>query len=418
VSPTHGSASIGIPPNAQSSRTRRVTVVIILGGLSAFGPLSIDMYLPALPTITRDLGAGDTQVQLTLTACLAGLATGQALAGPLSDTLGRRRPLLVSLLLYGVASLLCAVAPSVYALIALRLLQGMAGAAGIVIARAVVRDLRSGTALAKLFALVMMVNGLAPILAPVIGGQLLRFASWRGLFIVLAVIGTLLLCAVTVGLPESLPADRRRPGSLPRTLRTFAALCADRRFAGHALACGLAFGAMFSYISASPFVLQNVYHLSPQAFSLVFGMNALGIVACSQLSGLLVGRFGAARLLTVGAVVNACGGIGLLLLVLGGAGLPAILTAIFVSVASVGLIAPNATALALAEHGAHAGTASALLGAMQFLIGAIAPPLVGLGGMRAGLGMGVLMAALGTAALLARCLLARGPGPEQTPSDV
>jgi DHA1 family bicyclomycin/chloramphenicol resistance-like MFS transporter len=398
----------GVRAATQSSptRSRKLAVLVVLGGLSAFGPLSIDMYLPALPRIAGDLSTTDTLVQITLTACLVGLALGQALAGPLSDTLGRRRPLLASLVVYAVASVLCAVAPSISLLIAMRLLQGLAGAAGIVIARAVIRDLREGPALARLFAMVMMINGLAPILAPVVGGQVLRFGSWRWVFVILAVLGALLLAAVVAWLPESLSPDRRHAGSIARTLRTFVSLARDRTFVGHLLTIGLSFGAMFAYISASPFVLQQLRDLTPQQFSLVFGANAVGLVVCSQLTGVLVGRVDPSRLLRLGVVLQVCGTVGVLLVVASGP-LWGLLVALFVSVATIGLIMPNATALALADHGAHAGTASAMLGTVQFLVGALAPVLMGIGGMGQATGMGVVMTALAAASLVACFGLAR-----------
>src|SRR6266705_566720 len=215
-------------PSHDSRSSRRAWLVFILGALSAFGPLSIDMYLPALPSLSRDFGTGASQAQLTLSACLLGLALGQVIAGPISDALGRRRPLLVGLTAYALASLLCVVAPSVYVLVALRFIQGLAGAAGIVIARAVVRDLHSGEALARFFSLLMLVNGLAPILAPLFGGLLLRFTSWRGVFIVLAVIGALLLLAAATSLGETLPPDRRQSGGISATITTFRQLLANR----------------------------------------------------------------------------------------------------------------------------------------------------------------------------------------------
>src|SRR2546422_368070 len=196
-----------LPLEQRNRSLRRAQLVFILGALTAFGPLSIDMYLPALPSLSRDFVTGASQVQLTLSACLLGLALGQTIAGPISDALGRRRPLLVGLTAYALASLLCVVAPSVFALVVLRFIQGVAGAAGIVIARAIVRDLYSGVAVARFFSLLMLVNGLAPILAPLFGGLLLRYTSWHSVFIVLAIIGTLLLFATATGLGETLPPD-------------------------------------------------------------------------------------------------------------------------------------------------------------------------------------------------------------------
>jgi DHA1 family bicyclomycin/chloramphenicol resistance-like MFS transporter len=400
VSTVLPSVEPGVPPLAQEAARTSVRLVVILGVLSAFGPLSLDMYLPALPSLSHELGGTAAEVQLTLTACLLGLALGQVVVGPLSDGLGRRRPLLVGVATYTVMSLCCALAPSVPMLIGLRFVQGLAGAAGIVIARAAVRDLYAGAALARFFALTMAVNGLAPILAPIIGGQLLQITSWRGVFFVLAAIGVVLVGAVAVGLPETLPPARRRSGGIGPTLATFRRLLTERAFTGYALASGLALGAMFAYIAGSPFVLENVYQDSPQGFSLIFASNALGIVAVSQISARLVTQVGARRLLVAGLSGSLLGGVALLGVVLAGLGLPAILPALFVVVASIGLIGPNATALALANQAERAGSASALLGVLQYVIGALAAPLVGLGGTGSALPMAVVIALLSSGAML------------------
>ena len=291
---------------------RRARVVLILGALSAFGPLSIDMYLPGLPSLGATLDAPAWAVQLTLTACLAGLALGQVVAGPLSDRFGRRTPLLVGVAAYAAASLLCALAPTILALVVLRFVQGIAGAAGIVIARAIVRDMHSGVAAARFFSLLMLVNGLAPILAPVIGGQVLRVTTWRGVFVLLAGIGVVLVAAAAAGLRETLAPEDRHPGGVAETIRTFGRLLGDRVFLGHALACGLAFGAMFAYISGSPFVLQDIYGASPQVFSVLFAANALGIVGASQANRALLRRFEPRAILRAALVVQASAGVALL----------------------------------------------------------------------------------------------------------
>ncbi|MQY09547.1 multidrug effflux MFS transporter [Actinomadura macrotermitis] len=393
---------------APAAPGRRLVLIVVLGALSALAPLSIDMYLPALPELTGDLSTGAVQAQLTLTACVAGLALGQVVAGPMSDAWGRRRPLLVGMAAYTAASLVCALAPTVETLIALRLVQGAAGAAGIVIARAVVRDLYDGTAAAKFFSLLMLVNGLAPILAPVFGGQLLRVMPWPGVFGVLGGIGVALLLAALFGLPETLPPGRRATGGLRETLRTFRALLADRVFAGYAAAIGLAFAAMFVYISGSPFVLQDLYHLSPQMFSLVFAVNSVGIIAAGQAGGWLAGRVPLRRLLDAGLLVVAAGGVALLVSVLAGAGLAGVLPALFLVVAGQGLVLPNATALALSDRPAHmAGSASALLGLAQFALGGAAAPLAGIGGTGTAVPMAVTIAALAVAAALLTALTTR-----------
>lgn len=387
----------------------RARLVLILGALSGFAPLSIDMYLPALPRIAGELRAEPALVQVTLTACMVGLAVGQLVAGPLSDTFGRRRPLLVGLVLYTVSSLLCAVAPSAYALAGLRLVQGLGGAAGIVIARAVVRDLHSGVAMAKFFSLLMLVNGTAPVLAPLFGGQLLRVTSWRGVFVVLGAIGLVLLVAVAVGLPETLPRERRRPGSLRTTLRIFGGLLGDRVFLGYSLSAALAFAAMFAYISGSSFVLQDVFGMSPQLFSLVFAMNSLGIVATGQLNRWLLGRAVPRRLLAIGVSLTACGGILLLIAALTGVGLVGLLPGLFVVASSIGMVFPNATALALAGRPETAGSASALLGVLQFSSGGLAAPLVGSAGTSTAVPMAVVMASLSVAAVAVFAALTRRP---------
>jgi MFS transporter, DHA1 family, multidrug resistance protein len=397
----------------RASRLRAARLVIIIGGLSAFAPLSIDMYLPAFPEITSDLGAAASQVQLTLTACLVGLALGQLTVGPLSDVLGRRLPLLVGLLTYALASVLCAFAPTIEILIVLRVLQGLAGAAGIVIARAIVRDLYSGSEMARFFSLTMMVNGLAPILAPIIGAQVLLFADWNWVFIVLAAIGLALFVAVVGWLPETLPGERRQTSGIRPMLATFRRLLADRVFIGYAIAAGMAFGAMFAYIAGSPYVLQNIHGVSPQGFSLMFGANALGIVLASQINARLVARVGARAMLRFGLIGSATGGISLLIVVILGIGLIGILPALFIVVASMGLISPNTAALALANYPESAGSASALLGLLQFIIGAAVAPLAGIGGEETAVPMAVVIACLGVGALITSTILTR-----QAPSNL
>ncbi len=390
------------PPLGHIGRSARLKAILILGALSAFGPLSIDLYLPALPSLQSHFHASAGQAQLTLTACLVGLAAGQALVGPLSDSLGRRRPLLVGVTAYALASLLCAFAPSIAALTAGRLIQGAAGAAGIVLARAVVRDLYSGTAMVRFFTALMLVNGAAPILAPVVGSQLLKVTRWQGLFVVLAGIGAVLVAAVFFGLPESLPAERRGEASPGRTLRAFRVLATDRSFVGYALAGGLGFAAMFAYISGSPFVVEQVYGLSAQSFSFMFGANALGIIALGQLNGRLAGRVRITSLLRFGLAQCTVGGLALLVVTLLGLGFWPTALCLWVMVSSMGFVMPDSTALALADHGANAGTASAFLGVTQFLIGGIVAPLTGPGTgsvLAQTLPMAVVVAVMAVAAL-------------------
>ena len=390
-----------------SSKVGNARLIVILGALVALGPLSTDAYVPGLPELTRDLGASASGAQLTITSCLIGLAVGQLLAGPLSDALGRRRPLIVGLALYTIAGLLCALATDVGVLIALRLVQGIGGAFGIVIAYAVVRDRTSGPAAARFFALLTLVTGLAPVFSPLAGGQLLRVTTWEGIFVALAALSCIMLLVSLVGLPETLPAGRRQRDGLRAMGPFFVRLLADRMFTGYVLANGFAFAAMFAYISGSPYVLQDIHGLSPQAYSAVFGVNALGLVVAAQLSGRLVQRAGARALLSTGLAGSALGGIGVLLSAVTEAGLSPLLVALFVAVASVGLVMPNAAALALQDHGEHAGSAAALLGFSQFFIGGALAPLAGAGGTDTAVPMGIVMAVLGCLSLLIFVALTR-----------
>lgn len=413
ITPSPAAAATSVKDTAAQQTSNpagvRARHVLILGGVTTLGPLATDLYLPALPAVSQSLGTTMSLAQLTLTVCILGLALGQMIAGPVSDARGRRGPLMVGFAVFALASLLCGLATSVATLTALRFVQGLAGASGMVLALAIARDVYNGTALARCISLLMTVNFLAPIAAPVLGGQLLRFTSWRGVFVAIALISLALLLAAMFGLEETLPARQRRSGSITATAGAFRTLLADRLFAGYALTGGFAFGAGIVYISVSPFILQGIYGLSPQRFSLIFGANALGLAAASQLSARLVERTGPRKLLLAGVMGIALGSMVLLALVLGGSRLPAILAALFVIVASLGLIAPNATAMALARTTPQtAGSASALLGLIQLSIGAVVAPLVGLAGTTTAVPMAAAIAAFGLATLTTAFVAGRG----------
>lgn len=398
-------------PDGRGVDTTRVrlplSLVVLLGALTAVPSLSLDFYLPALPTIARETGSGQATAQLTITACLVGFALGLLVAGPLSDAHGRRRPLLAGVAVYTVASLACAFAPTIEVLIALRVVQGAAGAFGMVTGSAIVRDRASGTAAAKLFSVLMLANGVAPILGPVLGAQLLVATDWRGLFVALAVVGTLMFAAARRWLPETLPADRRRPASVGGAGRTFAFLLHDRPLVGYTL--GRAFGAsaLVAYVAASPFVFQQVYGLSAQGFGLVFGVNSVGLIAMGQLSGRLVGRFGSAALLRTGSLVSASGSVVLLVVLAARAPLPLVLVAVFAVVAGMGMVFPNSTALGLTRHGSCAGATTALMGVVQFLTQAVASPLTGLGSGTSAMPMAVVVFVFCAAGLVSLLTLTR-----------
>ncbi|OXM86548.1 multidrug effflux MFS transporter [Paenibacillus rigui] len=389
--------------------SRRVWMAVVLGSLAAFGPLSIDMYLPALPELTHDLNTSTSLAQLSLTACLLGLSLGQLFAGPLSDVRGRRTPLLIGLMIYAIASILCAFGPSISIFVMLRFIQGLAGSAGIVISRAVVRDMYAGTELTKFFSLLMLVNGIAPILAPIAGGQLMELTSWRGVFVVLSVIGVMMLAAVLFGLPETLPEARRSRGGLRQTLATFRRLVQNRSFVGYALSQGLVTSAMFAYISGSPFVIQDIFGASPQMFSLIFAMNGLGIIVASQMTGRLAGRFGEARLLTAGLLIAAASGLLLLAAIVSGAKLAAVLVPLFFVVASVGIVGTTTFSLAMQDQAEAAGSASALLGVLSFIFGGVVAPLVGLGGSGTAVPMAIVIAAAELGAVACYAFMVRRP---------
>jgi MFS transporter, DHA1 family, multidrug resistance protein len=354
--------------------------VLALGGLSALGPLSLDLYLPALPTLTADLGAGEAAGQLSLSLCMIGLAVGQLLVGPLTDRVGRRIPLLAGSAVFALSAGLCALAPSIGVLLALRLLGGLAGGAGIVIARAMVRDLYGGPQLARVFALLTLVMGVAPIGAPLLGGLLLVVTSWRGVFAALAALGIVLLVAATT-LGETLPAQRRNAGGLTAMGRALRTVLADRTFLLPALVGAVGVCGMFVYIAMASFVLQRAYGLSAQQFALVFGVNAVGILVAGRLSASLVGRLGAARLLTAGVVVALVASVAMLIGVLLSGSVWVLLVPLLFLVSCTGVLLPNSTALALEGQAAVAGAASALFGLLQFAFGAAVPPLVSLGGV-------------------------------------
>ncbi len=388
-------------------KTNRFWMIIVLGTLTAIGPLSIDMYLPSLPKLMGDLQTSASLAQLTLTACLLGLSVGQLFVGSISDIYGRRKPLIIALIIYVASSLLCAVAPSIWILVLLRFLQGASGSAGIVISRAMVRDMYTGPEMTKFFSLLMLVNGAAPILAPIIGGQLLQFTSWHGVFIVLGVISICMLISVIFVLRETLPLEERITGGVAGTLSVYGKLLKDRLFMGYAVSQGFVSAAMFAYISGSPFVLQNIYGASPQAFSLFFAINGIGIIIASQITGRLAGKVSEKALFVVGIGIAAVGGTSLLLTIVFGIGLIGVLCSLFLVVSSVGVVSTTGFSLAMRNQKQAAGTAAALLGLLQFISGALVAPLVGIGGSNTALPMGVVIALCEAGAVLYYLLMAR-----------
>ncbi|NDL62837.1 multidrug effflux MFS transporter [Acerihabitans arboris] len=363
-----------------TSAQKQLSFALVLGSLAALGPLCTDFYLPALPELAGSLSTSTATAQLSLTAGLLGLGVGQLFFGPLSDKLGRMKPLLFSLMLLLLASIACALAQNIGQLLAARLIQGLAGAGGAVLSRAVARDLYSGHALTKFFSVLMLVNGVAPIGAPVLGGALLAWLDWRGLFIVLAAIALLLLAVCAWRLKETLPPARRSQASLLSVFGGLGGLLVQRQFMGLCLTQGFSMAGMFAYIGASPFVLQQLYGLSPQGFSFCFAINGLGLIAASQIAARTSARLGEYRVLAFGLGVAGTASSALLLCGLLGSPLPFILAALFFSVMINGLIGTLASSLAMQTQGKNAGSASAMIGVAMFALGAISVPFTGIGG--------------------------------------
>lgn len=362
-------------------RSLSVPAILALALLSAVAPLATDMYLPGFPMMANDLQAGAAPVQLTLTGFLLGLAFGQLVLGPLSDRLGRRLPLLAGTLLAVVAAVLCAIAPNIETLILFRFLQGAGGAAGIVLARAIISDRTSdASTAAQLFQVMMMIGGLAPVLAPIAGTGIVAIAGWRGVFGTTALLSLLSLFGAYRFLEESLPAAARSDAGLAALVSSVGELLRNRAYLCYTFVTAFSFMALFGYIAASPFVMQNVLGLSPAAYSIAFGTNAMGIILFGAISAKVVRRVGPRRLVTIGIVLLLTSSLALLAANMTGSSAIAVLPALFLAVASVGIILGNASALAIGQAPGRAGTASAFLGALQFGLGALAAPLVGLGG--------------------------------------
>jgi DHA1 family bicyclomycin/chloramphenicol resistance-like MFS transporter len=406
-----------LSPGEQLPLGRRFRIVLVLGLLTALGPLTIDMYLPSLPTITTDLLTSAAAVQLTLTGTLVGLAFGQLLVGPLSDAFGRRGPLLAGISVHVLASVFCVVATDVVMLGVLRVLQGLGAAAAAVVAMAMVRDLFSDLAAARLFSRLMLVVGVAPILAPTIGGLVLNWTSWRGVFVVLTVIGVTIASVSALVLPETLPVERRRNGGVLGTVRDYGRLLTDRVYVGLTLVAGLAMAALFAYVSGSSYVFQDDYGMSEQQFALIFAGGAVGLIGATQFNVRLLRRWTPQQIMSGALLAGVAFGLVFLVLALTEAGgLPGILIPLWLVLAMVGLAMPNAPALALSRHGEAAGTAAALLGAVQFGVGALAAPLVGVLGVGA-VAMAVVVFGGMLAATLVYFLVVRPHRLELNPSE-
>lgn len=375
--PTDAPAPVGSvsPPD---TRLGKAWLITVLGAMVALGPLTIDMYLPALPDIGSDLHVNSTLTQLTLTGTLVGLGLGQLLVGPLSDSLGRRLPLIAGAVLHVLASLAITIAPNIVVLGVLRAIEGIGAAAAMVVAMAVVRDLYADKAAATVISRLTLVIGIAPILAPSLGAAVLVHGSWHHVFAALSVLGVLLLILAVVALPETLPPAARRPLRVGAILRTYRDLLRDKVFVVLVLVAGLSLSGLFAYISGASFVLQGQYGMNQQVFAIAFGAGAIAFVAASQLNVVLLKRFEPQQIVQwclLSALIPAV--VLLVLSWLGIGGLVGFVAPVWTLMALMGFVIPNAPALALSRHGEAAGTSAAVLGAAQFGVGALIAPLVG-----------------------------------------
>jgi len=403
-------------PEGESTTPSRVRMIAVLGALVALGPLTIDMYLPALPKIADDLSVSSSVAQLTLTGTLAGLALGQLIVGPLSDSLGRRRPLMAGIVLHMLASLVCLFAPNIAVLGVARGLQGMGAAAAMVVAIAVVGDLYADSVAATVMSRLMLVLGVAPVVAPSLGAAVLLKASWHWVFAALVVLAGGLLLLAALALPETLPASHRRPLKVRSIAATYVEVIRDVRFVILVLVAALGMSGLFAYIAGASFVLQGHYGLDQQAFALVFGAGAVALIGATQFNVVLLRRFAPQSIVVWALVAASLAGVvfvGLSYEHIGG--LPGFVVPIWAILAAMGLVIPNAPAVALSRHPDAAGTAAALLGAAQFGLGAAVAPLVGVLGNNE-IALALVMTAGMVIALLA--LLAVGVPATEGKDDV
>ncbi|ANU14545.1 hypothetical protein B481_1645 [Planococcus halocryophilus Or1] len=390
-----------------STGLTRTHFILLVGALTTLVPFTIDMYLPAFPILADVYKTNASSVQLSLTACLLGLAIGQLVAGALSDMHGRRKPLLISLMAYIGASIACIFAPNIYIFVFLRFVQGLAASGGLVISRAIVRDVSQGPELTRLFALLMVIGNLVPLIAPSIGSGVLLFADWKGIFVLLTVLGIFLLVLSTSRLKESLPPEKRVPSNLKSTFGNFAGILKNRQFTGYALAQGFLIGGVFAYVSGTPFIYQNIYGASPQIFSVLFGMNGIALIIGSYSVGRFTYIWSEKRFLETALYTATVAGAILLAVVLMQGPLWAVVIPIFFFIMAIGVVGTSSFTLAMESQGHVAGSASALLGLLPFILGAATAPLVGIAGENTAVPMGLVIFSMCLIALLSYLLLAK-----------
>ena len=374
-------------------------LVVFLGMLTAITPLATDLYLPALPIMPGELNTTASNIQMTIGVMTFGVAIGQLFGGPISDTMGRKVPLIIGNLLCVISALICAYAPSIEILLLGRFLQGLTGSVGVVIAKAIARDFASGQELTKLFAMLMMVNGLAPVLAPLVGGQLLLFTTWRIIFVILAAFSAILLVGSFL-FRESLPKEKRIAGGIGTATKNYITLIKDKQFLGQTLIQLFAFGAFFAYISGSSFVYQNIFQLSAQEFSYLFGINSCGIILASAISGRVSNVITSRQILTFSLWQLTIGSLLFLVAMIFEWSLIPVTTILFFTVCTVSLFGSASFSMAMTNYGKMAGSASAILGFASMFAAGIVSPIVGIGGEHTGIPMGITMLVCAVLSLL------------------
>lgn len=384
-----------------------VKFALILATFSALGPFTVDMYLSSLPKITDFFGTNASMVQASLTASLLGLGLGPIVMGPLSDVHGRRNPLLISMILYVLASVGCAFAPNIEVFIALRFIQGFVASAGLVISRAIVRDTYSGVEMTKFVSLLTMISNIAPLISPVAGSTVTSYTSWIGVFIFLGFLGIFLLAVIKWGAQETLPVKQRVSSNFLEILRNYKALLKDRDFMGYALVNGILFAGVFAYVSGTPFIYQNIYGVSPLVFSILFALNGAAIMLGSQIVKLLAGRMAEQRIFVIGLSVGFLSTGTVMTVVFSQGPLIAMVSSLFLFAVAIGIIGPVSFTLAMESQGHIAGSASAVLGTMPFLLGAFASPIVGIAGEYSAVPFGVLIFTTSLVSILAYLVLVK-----------
>jgi len=396
-----------VHPGDSLSGRQRLVYVLVLGALTALGPFTVDVYLPAFPALEHEFGVSTAVVQLTLTATAVGFGLGQLLVGPWSDRVGRRLPLILATALHVVASVAVAVSPDVVWLGLFRVLQGVGAAAGGVVAMAMVRDLFGGVPLVRMLSRLALVNGLAPILAPVIGSQLLRIFDWRGIFWFLAAYGIVVVVATALFIVETLPPARRVDRGHTTVWERYRSIFSDRVFVGVAVISGMTFSGLFAYLSASSFLFQQVYGMSPQEFGVLFAVNSIGVVVGVQISARIANFVGPQWILAVSTVVLFLSAVAIVLVDSLHLGLVAILIPLWFFVTACGFGFPLVQVLALANHPKEAGTAASVLGALNFGLAGAISPIVGLFGIDSAVPMGSVMAVTAAVSILALWFVVR-----------